>query len=154
MNCRAVLAPAVTLLLCTIAVSTTLAQTAKPAAPTTPAPAAKAKFASPLKGEAKIQVIVGTSNFNVKTKEIDTTYKVKNMSDAPIALLKIDEYWYGKDKALASTAQERYKQPFPPGEVIEMTTHAPAPSGGAGWSKNAQLSHANGKVAVKQVKQF
>ena len=151
---RRVLAPAVTVLICTVVVSTAFAQAAKPAAPTTPAPAAKAKFASPLKGEAKIQVIVGTSNYNVKTKEIITIYKIKNMSDAPIALLKIDEYWYGKDKALASTATERYKQPFLPGEVIEMTTHAPAPAGGAGWSKNAQFSHANGKVAPKVVPKF
>jgi hypothetical protein len=151
---RAVLAPAVTLLICTVVVCTAFAQAAKPAAPTTPAPAAKAKFASPIKGEAKILVILGPSNYNVKTKEIVTTYKIKNISDAPIALLKIDEYWYGTNKALASTATERYKQPFPPNEVIEMTTHAPAPAGGAGWTKNAQFSHANGKVAPKVVKQF
>jgi hypothetical protein len=154
MNRSAVLVPAVTLLLCTVVISTAFGQAAQTAAPTTPAPAAKAKFASPIKGEAKIQVILGPSNFNVKTKEIVTTYKIKNLSDAPIALLKIDEYWYGTNKALASTATERYKQPFLPGGVIEMTTHAPAPAGGAGWSKNAQFSHANGKVSVKVVKQF
>jgi hypothetical protein len=151
---RAVFAPAVTLLFCTAVVSTAFAQAAKTAAPTTPAPAAKAKFASPLKGEAAIEVILGPSNYNVKTKEIVTTYKMKNMSSAPIALLKIDEYWYGKDKALASTAEERYKQPFLPGEVIEMTTHAPAPGGTAGWTKNARFSHANGTVKPKVVKAF
>jgi hypothetical protein len=151
---RAVFAPAVTLLFCASVVSTALAQAAKSAAPTTPAPAAKAKFASPIKGEAAIQVIPGVSNYNVKTKEIVTTYKIKNMSSAPIALLKIDEYWYGKDKALASTATERYRQPFPPGEVIELTTHAPATGNTAGWMKQAQFSHANGKVSAKVVKAF
>ena len=151
---RAVFAPAVTLLFCTVVVSSAFAQAAKPAAPTTSAPAAKAKFAAPLKGEAKIEVIVGSSTYNAKTKEIVTTYKIKNMSTAPIALLKIDEYWYGKNKALASSAQERYKQPFPPGEVIEMITRAPASGSMEGWTKRAQFSHVNGTVAVKAVKAF
>jgi hypothetical protein len=149
---RSVFAPALALIVCGAVVSTAYAQ-AKPAAPTTPAPAARAKFASPLKGEAAIQVIPGTSKFDVKVKEVVTTYKIKNMSNAPIALLKIDEYWYDKGK-MVSTDTQRYRQPFQPGEVIEVTTHAPATASPAGWTRNVQFSHANGKVAAKAVKQF
>lgn len=146
---RVVFAPALTLLACVTLSSTVFAQ-AKPAAPTTPAPPARAKFATPIKGEAAIQVIQSQSKF--VGKEIVTVYKVKNMSSGPIALLKIDEYWYDKGGKLISTDTQRYKQPFQPGEVIEMTTHAPAAPGAA--RSQAQFSHANGKISAKSVKQF
>ena len=99
---RSVFAPALALLVCTTVASSALAQT-KPAAPTTPAPPAKAGFVTPLKGEAAIQVIPGTSKYDPKIKEVITTYKLKNMSSAPIALIKLDEYWYAKDGKLIST---------------------------------------------------
>ena len=43
-------------------------------------------------------------------------------------------------------------QPFRPGDIIEITTRAPAEGNTAGWSKNATFSHANGKVTAKAVK--
>src|SRR5215204_4548113 len=93
---------------------------AKPAASTpTQVPAAKAGFVTPLKGEAAIQVLPGTSKYDPKGKEVVTSYKIKNMSAAPIAMLKMDEYWYGKDGKMVSTDTQRYKQPFQPGEIIE-----------------------------------
>jgi hypothetical protein len=149
---RSLFAPAVTLLVCAALSTSSFAQ-AQPAAPTTPAPVSKAKFATPIKGEAVIQVIPGPSNFNAKTKEVVTTYKIKNMSSGPIALLKLDEYWYDSGK-MVSTDTQRYRQPFQPGEIIEITTHAPAAAGAAGWRKNVTFTHANGKVAPKAVKQF
>ena len=149
---RSVFAPALALFFCTAVASSAFAQT-KPAAPTTPAPPAKAGFATPLKGEAIIQVIPGTSKYDPKAKEVITTYKLKNMSSAPVAMMKLDEYWYAKGK-LVSTDTQRYRQPFQPGEVIEMTTHAPADANPAGWTKNLTGSHANGKVTLKAVKAF
>jgi hypothetical protein len=149
---RCVFASPLALLLCAAVSSVVFAQ-AKPAAPTTPAPAARAKFATPIKGEAAIQVIPGASKYDIKQKEIVTTYKIKNMSPAPIAMLKIDEYWYDKGGKVVSTDTQRYKQPFQPGEIIELTTRAPAPSP-AGWNKNATFTHANGKVTVKRVDKF
>jgi hypothetical protein len=149
---RSVFAPAFALLFCTAAASSAFAQ-AKPAAPTTPAPPAKAGFVTPLKGEALIQVIPGTSKYDPKLKEVTTTYKLKNMSSAPVALMKLDEYWYAKGK-MVSTDTQRYRQPFQPGEIIEMTTHAPADGNPAGWTKNLTGSHANGKVTLKAVKAF
>jgi len=154
---RSVFASALTLLFCTSVASSAWAQ-AKPAvaqAKTTapaaaPAPAAKAGFVTPLKGEGTVQVLPGTSKFDPKLKEVVTTYKIKNTSSAPIALLKLDEYWYDKGK-MVSTDTQRYKQPFQPGDVIEITTHAPAAGNPAGWSKNVTLSHANGKITAKKV---
>ena len=149
---RSVFAPALTLLVCSTLVTSALGQ-AKPAAPTTPAPPVKAGFATPVKGEAAIQVLPGTSKYDAKAKEVITTYKLKNMSSAPIAMLKLDEYWYSKGK-MVSTDTQRYKQPFQPGAIIEMTTHAPAAENPAGWTKNVTFSHANGKVTPKAVKAF
>lgn len=149
---RSAFASALTLLFCTAIVTSGYAQ-AKPAAPTTPAPPAKAGFATPVKGEAAIQVLPGTSKYDPKAKEVITTYKLKNMSSAPIAMLKLDEYWYSKGK-MVSTDTQRYKQPFQPGAIIEMTTHAPATENPAGWTKNVTFSHANGKVSPKAVKAF
>jgi hypothetical protein len=126
---RSAFAPALTVLICSAVVSSAFGQ-AKPAAPTTtPAPAAKAGFVTPLKGEAAIQVLPGTSKYDPKAKEVITTYKLKNMSSAPIALLKLDEYWY-KD-----------------GKMVSTDTQNPA-----GWRKNVTFSHANGKVSPKAVK--
>ena len=149
---RSVFAPALALLFCTAVASSALAQ-AKTAAPTTPAAPAKAGFVTPLKGEALIQVIPGTSKYDPKAKEVITTYKLKNMSSAPVALMKLDEYWYAKGK-MVSTDTQRYRQPFQPGEIIEITTHAPADSNPAGWTKNLTGSHANGKATLKAVKAF
>ena len=148
---RSAFAPAVALLFA--AVATTAFAQAKPAAPTTAAPAQKAKFAMPLKGDAAIQVIPGNSRFDAKAKEVLTTYKIKNMSAAPIAALKIEEFWY-QDKKMVSSDTQRYLKPFQPGEIIEMTTHAPATGNPSGWSKNAVFTHANGKVIPKAVKKF
>ncbi len=149
---RSAFAPAFALLVCSAVATSTFAQ-AQTAAPTTPAPAAKAGFVTPLKGEAVIQVLPGTPKFDQKAKEVVTTYKVKNMSAAPIAMLKIEEYWY-KDRKIVSTDTKRHMQPFRPGEIIENTTRAPAEANPAGWSKNATFSHANGKVTAKAVKAF
>ena len=146
---RSALAPAVTFLCSAVLATTALAQ-AQPAAPTTPATAQKAKFAMPLKGEASIQVIQGDSKF--VGKEIVTVYKIKNMSKAPIAMLKLEEYWYDKGGKLVTMDTQRYKQPFQPGEVIELTTHAPGNANAA--RKQAQFVHANGKVTAKGVKKF
>jgi hypothetical protein len=149
---RSAFGPALTVLICSAVVTSALGQ-AKPAGPTTPPPAAKAGFVTPIKGEAAIQVLPGTSKYDPKLKEVITTYKLKNMSSAPIALLKLDEYWYSKGK-MVSTDTQRYKQPFQPGEIIELTTHAPATENPAGWTKNVTFSHANGKVTPKAVKSF
>jgi hypothetical protein len=153
---RSAFSPALTLLVCSAVASSAYAQAkpaATPAAATTPAPVAKAGFITPLKGEGVVLVVQGTSKFDPKLKEVTTTYKIKNMSSAPIALLKLDEYWYDKGK-MVSTDTQRHRQPFQPGEIIEVTTHSPATGAPADWRKNLVLSHANGKISAKAVKSF
>ena len=148
---RSAFASALTLLL-SIPLATAAFAQATPAATsgaTSPAPA-RAKFATPIKGEAVVQVIAGPSK--PVGKEIVTTYKIKNVAAGPIAMLKIDEYWYDKGGKLVSTAEERYRQPFRPGDIVEITTRAPANPGAL--NKRAIMSHANGKITAKPVKSF
>ena len=141
---RSVFAPALALLL-GLAVSTSaFAQ----AAPTPQAPAAKAKFASPLKGGGTIDVAQTPSKY--VGKEIVTVFKIKNTSNAPIALLKIEEYWYDKGGNMVSSDTQRWRQPFLPGEVIEMTTKSPAAPGAV--QSRATFSHANGTLKANRVK--
>jgi uncharacterized protein YcfL len=104
----------------------------------------------PLKGEAPLQVIQSS---RMVGKDIVTVYKVKNMATAPIALLRLDEYWYDKGgKNMVWSETYRHRQPLQPGEIVEITTKTP---GGKGAERNqAQFTHANGKVSVKAVKKF
>jgi hypothetical protein len=146
---RSVFAPALTFVLGVTFSSSVFAQ-AQPAAPTTPAPAAKAKFVTPLKGLATVEVIQERSKF--VGKEIVTVFKIKNTSKAPIALLKIDEYWYDNAGKLVSSDTQRHRQPLAPGEIVEMTTRSPAVTGAA--RSRAQFAHANGEVKPTAVKQF
>ncbi len=78
---RTAFASALTLLVFSAAASQASAQ-AKPAAPTTPAPAAKAGFITPLKGDGTVLVIPGQPKFDAKAKEVVTTYKIKPSSRA------------------------------------------------------------------------
>jgi hypothetical protein len=123
--------------------------TATPAA--TP-PAAPAKFIKPLKGTADVQ-FMEVSAKKVGT-DIVTILKVKNMSGAPVSLLKVDEYWYNKGNPpqVVTGDQARYLKPFMPGEVIELTLKAPYKADIS--VSQYQFSHAGGSVNPKRVKKF
>jgi hypothetical protein len=131
------------------------AQTAKPVASppaATPAPAAKAKWVAPIKGDATVQMI--KTNSRHVGKEIVTNFKIKNISAGAIALFRIDEYWYDNNPKpqMITGDTQRYTKPIMPGEIIEMTTRSPAKPGAARsqWS----FSHANGKIVPKVVTKF
>ena len=118
-------------------------------APTTQAPAAPVKYVRPVKGVATIQTILGKSK--KVGNEIVTTVQIKNMSSGSIALLQCDEYWYaGKEVVTGDT--HRWRKPFNPGEIIEITFRSPYKAGLT--SSQYQYSHANGKIDVKAVKKF
>lgn len=125
----------------------------KAAAPATTPPAAPAKFIKPLKGIADIQFMqVGQSK--KVGNEIVTVLKIKNLSNAPVSLLKVDEYWYdkGNPPKVVTGDQEAYRKPFMPGEIIELTMKSPyrADIGASQY----QFSHAGGEVKLKRVKKF
>ena len=84
-----------------------------------------------------------------------TTMKVKNMSRGAIALLIVDEYWYDKSKTpkIVTGDQQRWRKPFNPGEIIDLTFKAPI-NGADLYQSQYSFSHANGKVDAKTVKKF
>jgi hypothetical protein len=132
----------------------------KAAAPTTSAtpaaaqqaPAAPAKFIKPLKGMADIQFMEVSAKH--VGSDIVTVLKVKNMSNAPISLLKVDEYWYNKATPPVVTTgdTQAYRKPFMPGEIIELTLKAPYKSDIS--VSQYMFSHAGGQVTPKRVKKF
>lgn len=146
---RSAYASALAVIFCA-AVATPAFPQAEPAAPAAPAAPARAKFVAPIKGEATIEVLPGASKY--VGKEIVTTFKVKNTSRAPIALLRIDEYWYDKAGKLVSSDTRRHMKPLGPGEIVELTTRAPTPANPGDLSARRTFAHANGKVTAKPVK--
>jgi hypothetical protein len=116
------------------------------------APAAPAKFIKPLKGTADIQFIQMPSK--KVGSDIVTVLKIKNLSTAPVSLLKVDEYWYNKGNppAVVTGDSEAWRKPFMPGEVIELTMKSPYKAD-VGASQY-QFSHAGGQVKLKRVTKF
>ena len=121
---------------------------AAPAAPT--AAVAKARMSNPVKGTAFIEVIQGTAK--KVGGDMVTVTKVKNVSNAPIAGLRVDEFWYTAKLAQVSGDQQRVRAPIAPGEVIEVTTKSPVKPDL--YKNQLTFSHANGKVDYKVVKKF
>jgi len=127
------------------------AQAAK-AASSTPqaAPAVKARMATPVKGTAWIEVIQGASK--KVGGDVVTVSKIKNVSNGPIAGLRIDEFWYDQKLVQVTGDTQRVRTPIAPGEVIEITTKSPSKPGL--YRSQLTFSHANGKVQAKGVKKF
>ena len=148
------LAPAVALgLFCSaLAVPSASAspEQAAKAAPTTPTPAAPAKYYRPVKGVAAIQ-LVQTPSKNVGDRMV-TVIKVKNMSAGRIDLLQVDEYWYDKKVEVISGTMEKWRRPFNPGEVIEITLKSPWKPGF--YRNQLMFANSGGKIDVKTVKKF
>ncbi|MFL6281321.1 MAG: hypothetical protein ACJ731_14490 [Vicinamibacterales bacterium] len=117
-------------------------------APASTAPAAAAKFIKPLKGTADVEFM------EVSAKKIGddivTVLRIKNLSNAPVSLLKVDEYWYNKAQKLVTGDSAAYRKPFMPGEIIELTIKAPYKSDIS--VSQYQFSHAGGQVNPKRVK--
>jgi hypothetical protein len=146
---RSAFAPVLALAFCTTLSVTAFAQ-ATPAAPQAAAPPARAKWVAPIKGIASVQVVQGTPK-RVKG-EVVTVIKIKNMSSAPIAGFRADEYWYDKNLKVVSGDTQRHKQLFQPGEIIELTMRSPEKPDL--YRSSINFVHANGKIDVKAVKVF
>jgi hypothetical protein len=113
--------------------------------------AAPSKFISPLRGEAEIQVL--PTKTVVKGNMVVTTIEIKNVSSAPIAGLKVEEFWWDKSgNPTAGGDTQRAKKPIMPGETYTFTLQTEKD---ASMNRNQyQFSHAYGKVKVKNVKKF
>lgn len=113
-------------------------------------PVAKARMSTPVKGTAFVEVIQGPSK--KIGADMVTVSKVKNVSNAPIAGLRIDEYWYDQKLVQVTGDTQRVRAPIAPGEVVEITTKSPLKPGL--YKSTLMFNHANGKVTAKGVKKF
>ncbi len=153
-------------LLCSLALApAAFAQASKPApakavaskaaAVTATAPAApspelvRARMRPPVKGTAFLEYI--KSSPKRVGDEIQNVTRVKNVSNAPIVGLRIDEYFYAGQKE-ASVGSGRLRTALAPGEIAQIPTAAEFKFG----ITNSQLmfSHANGQVKPTAVKKF
>lgn len=129
-----------------------LASAAQAAAQTgsAPPPAVRARWPAPLKGDGTIEVIQGAPRR--QGDQMVTLLKIKNTSDAPLALLTVDEFWYNDKGGPVSGDTYRHKQLIEPGAIVEVTTRSP-------WrvdmrANQFMFKHANGKIVPKAVKKF
>src|SRR5688500_18725150 len=139
-------------------VTSVAAEQAQPAAPVAPRPAterpsdegtaAPRKLVSPVRGVAPIEYTAPQAkrdgNFVV------TTFRVKNVANAPIAGFKVDEFWYDKAGNTVSGAPTfRHPKPLQPGEVIGVTLKVPVnPQMN---SNTYKFAHANGDIKPTRV---
>lgn len=134
--------------------STTPKKDATPAVAATPAPVPeelmKARMKPPVHGTALIEVIPVSSK--KVGNEVVTITRVKNVSNAPIVGLRIDEWWYAKGQQV-SGGDYKLRYPLAPGEIAELTTKSPLKPDMSGGS-NLQFTHANGAVKTTRVKKF
>ena len=105
-----------------------------------------------MKGLATIEVIRGTPKR--VGNNVETVLKIRNTSKGAIALLRADEYWYDKNRAIASGDTKRYPKPLNPGEIIELTMSSPLKPGRELVQSSVTFEHANGKVQAKGVPRF
>ena len=145
---RAILAATVaggSLIACAVIVSAQSSQTQSP--PMTSILAGK-KFTPPIKGTADVEY---TKPITKRDKNmVVTKITVKNISNAPIPRLTIDETWFSKDNQLVTGGKGFINGLLQPGEVrtIEIQTPYDAKMNANSWN----FSHANGAVKPHQVK--
>jgi hypothetical protein len=120
------------------------------AAPAPPSPELiRARMRPPVKGTAYVEVIKGQAK--AVGKEIHNTHKVKNISNAPIVGLRVDEFFYSGQKEVA-VGSGRLRTAIAPGEIAEITTAAELKTGIT--TSQLQFSQANGPVKITAVKKF
>ena len=123
------------------------ADQAKPAAPPTPAaPAAAPRLIAPVRGDVELGHTRPVSRRDGNM--VVTTLKVKNLAKGAIAGLKVDEFWYDKNRQLVAGAPSfRYRKPLQPGEVIDVELRTPVNP--AMSQPQWKFEHANGTIRPK-----
>ncbi len=105
------------------------------------------KVEPPLKGQADVEYTQPVTKKN--GDNVVTTLKVKNMSAAPLARLKIAETWFDKGGNIVGGGEATLDKPLGVGAVETITIQTPwsAKMNGNGYN----FSHANGTVKPKRV---
>lgn len=113
-----------------------------------PAVTGGTKLISPVRGQAEIGYLTPVSKR--EGSMVVTTIKVKNLAAAPIAGLKVDEFWYDKAGEPVTGAQPfRYRKPLMPGEVIDVVLRVPTnPKMNTNQYK---FEHANGTIKATRL---
>jgi len=108
------------------------------------------KWINPVRGEVQIQYI-GPDTKGVKDQVV-TTIRVKNMSNGPIARLKVEEFWWDRNNNPVASNQDFSKKPVMPGEIVTFTMTTPR--SGNMFRNTCKFSHAYGTVKPTPVKKF
>lgn len=114
------------------------------------AQAPRRRLVSPVRGEAQIAHLAPDTK--ASGGQVVTTIQIKNMSSAPIAGFKVEEFWYDKSNNLLPGDSQTIRTPIPPGEIVTVTLTTPRTEQ---MTRNQyRFSHANGEVNAKLVKTF
>jgi hypothetical protein len=108
------------------------------------------KFTPPFKGQANIEIKQPVTK-RVKDMVV-TKIEVKNMEDAPIARLTVDETWYDKAGNIVAGGKGLINGLLQPGEV--QTLEIETPYNPKMNANNWNFTHVNGTVKPKKVKTF
>jgi hypothetical protein len=104
------------------------------------------KVEQAFKGQAEVEF---ASSSTKSGDSVVTTMKVKNLSNGPIARLKVDETWFDKNQQPVGGSTGILEKMLEPGAVDTLTIRTPWKAGmnGNSW----QFSHANGPVKPHKV---
>jgi hypothetical protein len=113
-----------------------------------PAASSGTKLISPVRGQAEIGFLQPVTKR--EGGMIVTTIKIKNLAAAPIAGLKVDEFWYDKAGDPVTGAQPfRHRKPLMPGEVIDVVLRVP--TNPKMNSNQYKFEHANGTIKATRL---
>ena len=112
------------------------------------APEAAPRLVAPARGTVEIQLTQPRSRRDGEF--VVTTFRVKNMANAPLAGLRIDEFWYDKSgNPVGGAPTFRQRTPLQPGEVIDVELRTP--TNPAMNQPQWQFRHANGEIRTTRV---
>ncbi|MFN7981563.1 MAG: hypothetical protein U0Q11_06865 [Vicinamibacterales bacterium] len=108
------------------------------------------KVVPPLKGEAMIEVTQPVTKPVPAKNIVQTTVKVKNASDAPVARLVFVETWYDAGGQVIAGGRTAINGLLQPGEIQTMTIETPFSA--KMKSNQFNFTQANGTVKATKVK--
>jgi uncharacterized protein YcfL len=110
-------------------------------------PPSPVKWVNPIRGTAQIQYTRPQTK-RVKDQAV-TTVMVKNVSNGPIAKLKVEEFWWDRNGNPVVSNQAFSKKPVMPGEVVTFTLTTPYSA--SMNANNCKFSHAYGDIKPQLV---
>lgn len=109
---------------------------------------ARPRLVPPVRGEARLGHLAPVTK--VEGKDVVTTWRLKNLSSAPIAGLKVEEFWYDSSNNLVPGDSQTVRKPIPPGEVITVVLRTPRDT--RMKQNQYRFSHQNGTVKTEMLK--